>query len=78
MKRTSQLFFVVCFCLFLGGVGLLTALLPKDAPAWLPEGFVPVESDIYLSEEGGWYTAYLFATDVEVLQAAEHVVVFVV
>ena len=35
------------------------------APAWLPEGFVPVESDIYLSEEGGWYTAYLFATDVE-------------
>ena len=30
MKQTSQLFFVVCFCLFLGGVGLLTALLPKE------------------------------------------------
>ena len=35
------------------------------APAWLPEGFVPVESDIYMSEAGSWYTAYLFATDVE-------------
>ena len=35
------------------------------APAWLPEGFVPVESDIYMSETGSWYTAYLFATDVE-------------
>lgn len=34
------------------------------APAWLPEGFVPVESDIYVSEAGGWYSAYLFATDV--------------
>lgn len=35
------------------------------APTWLPEGFVPVESDIYVSEETGWYMAYLFATDVE-------------
>ena len=35
------------------------------APAWLPEGFVTVESDTFASEEGGWYTAYLFATDVE-------------
>ena len=35
------------------------------APAWLPEGFVPVEADIYMSEAGSWYTAYLFATDVE-------------
>lgn len=35
------------------------------APAWLPEGFVPVESDIYVSGETGWYSAYLFATDVE-------------
>lgn len=35
------------------------------APTWLPEGFVPVESDIYVSEETGWYMAYLFSTDVE-------------
>lgn len=35
------------------------------APAWLPEGFVTVESDTYVSEETGWYSAYLFATDVE-------------
>lgn len=35
------------------------------APAWLPEGFVPVESDTYASEEAGWYSAHLFATDVE-------------
>lgn len=34
------------------------------APTWLPEGFVPVESDIYVSEVGSWYSAYLFATDV--------------
>ena len=35
------------------------------APAWLPEGFVTVESDTYVHEEAGWYSAYLFATDVE-------------
>lgn len=35
------------------------------APAWLPEGFVTVESDTFVSEETGWYSAYLFATDVE-------------
>ena len=29
MKRTAQLAFTVCFCLFLGGVSLLTLLLPK-------------------------------------------------
>ena len=30
MKRTAERFFVVCFCLFLGSIGLLTALLPKE------------------------------------------------
>ena len=30
MKRTAQIFFVTCFCLFLLGVGVLTALLPKE------------------------------------------------
>ena len=29
MKRAPQIFFVTCFCLFLLGVGVLTALLPK-------------------------------------------------
>ena len=38
---------------------------PDYAPNWLPEGFVTVESDTYVSEETGWYSAYLFATDVE-------------
>ena len=31
MKRTAQIFFVTCFCLFLLGVGVLTALLPKES-----------------------------------------------
>ena len=35
------------------------------APTWLPEGFVTVESDTYIHQEAGWYSAYLFATDVE-------------
>lgn len=35
------------------------------APTWLPEGFVPVQSDIYVSEENGWCAAHLFATNVE-------------
>ena len=30
MKRTAQIFFATCFCLFLLGVGVLTALLPKE------------------------------------------------
>ncbi len=38
---------------------------PDYAPSWLPEGFVTVESDTYVSEEMGWYSAYLFATNVE-------------
>lgn len=38
---------------------------PDYAPSWLPEGFVTVESDTYVSEETGWYSAYLFATNVE-------------
>jgi len=29
MKRTAQLFFVICFCAFLAGVAVLTLLLPK-------------------------------------------------
>ena len=35
------------------------------APTWLPEGFIPVQSDIYVSEENGWCAAHLFATNVE-------------
>ena len=35
------------------------------APTWLPEGFVTVESDIFVSEVTGWHSAYLFSTDVE-------------
>lgn len=35
------------------------------APAWLPEGFVPVESSVYVFEDVGSYTAHLFYTDVE-------------
>ena len=31
MKRTAQIFFVTCFCLFLLGVGVLTAVLPKES-----------------------------------------------
>ena len=30
MKRTAQIFFATCFCLFLLGVGALTAVLPKE------------------------------------------------
>ena len=30
MKRTAQIFFATCFCLFLLGVGVLTALLPEE------------------------------------------------
>ena len=42
-------------------VGIDTAY----APEWLPEGFVPVASDIYRSEHGDYRTAHLFCTDVE-------------
>lgn len=34
------------------------------APAWIPEGFVPVESNAHLSDSG-WHSAFLFYTDVE-------------
>ena len=42
-------------------VGIDTAY----APEWLPEGFVPVASDIYRSEHRDYRTAHLFCTDVE-------------
>lgn len=35
------------------------------APTWLPDGFVPVESNVYRSESADWRSAYLFYTDVE-------------
>ena len=35
------------------------------APEWLPEGFVPVSSDLYCSEDADYQTVHLFYTDVD-------------
>ncbi|MBU5229800.1 DUF4367 domain-containing protein [Intestinimonas butyriciproducens] len=35
------------------------------APAWLPEGYVPVQSSTYESDYGGWTSASLYYTDIQ-------------
>ena len=35
------------------------------APLWLPEGFVPVSSSVFVSEDQSFRVAHLFCTDVE-------------
>ena len=38
---------------------------PACAPEELPQGFVPVSSDVFVSESGSFRVAHLFCTDVE-------------